>query len=130
MLLAVAGEMGYEGEWIPRVASAFGGGIARTGQVCGAISGALMAIGWAKGRSSSDTARDEVYARGSELVGAFLERFPSTSCRILMDLDLADAGQRKLARERGVFKDRCSRLVEFCSGRAVETLCGEGPNGG
>lgn len=107
---------------MPRVASAFGGGIARTGQVCGALSGALIAFGWARGRSSSEEPSDEVYELGARLVDSFLDRFPSTSCRMLIDVDLADDECRELARERGVFEAFCAGFVGFCAGRAVELL--------
>lgn len=122
VLMAVAEQLGFEGEWIPRVATAFGGGIARTGQVCGAISGALIALGWARGRDSSEQAPDEVHACGRRFLDGFLQRFPSTSCRMLIDIDLADPAEKEKAEERGVFRDQCSRFVAFCAGEMVTLL--------
>lgn len=45
VLLAVSEEYGVENEIIPRIASRFGGGMGLTGSVCGAVSGAVMAMG-------------------------------------------------------------------------------------
>ena len=44
-----ARQMGLDDESALRVAAAFGGGMGRNGQNCGAVSGALLAIGLAKG---------------------------------------------------------------------------------
>ena len=42
---AFAPELGLDRETALRVAAAFGGGMGRTGETCGAVSGALMVIG-------------------------------------------------------------------------------------
>jgi C_GCAxxG_C_C family probable redox protein len=46
---AFAPQFGISDEQAIKLASPFGGGMARQGQVCGAVSGALMAIGLARG---------------------------------------------------------------------------------
>jgi len=45
VLLAVSQEFGIESEVIPKIASCFAGGIGNSGSVCGAVTGAVMAIG-------------------------------------------------------------------------------------
>ena len=45
VLLAVSQEFGIESEIIPKIASCFAGGIGNSGSVCGAVTGAVMAIG-------------------------------------------------------------------------------------
>lgn len=126
MLLANMESLGVAGDWFPRVASGFGGGIARTGQVCGAISGALMAIGWARGRDVPDEPVDNVYDVGAELVREFTSKFGTTSCKMLIDVDLSDAEERKRARKNGVFEQQCGVFVEFCALRAAKILSEEG----
>lgn len=56
-----------------RVATGFGGGLGRTGSVCGAVTGAIMAFGWLRGRTSPED--KETYARCSLLVRQFLADF-------------------------------------------------------
>jgi C_GCAxxG_C_C family probable redox protein len=53
VLLAVCQEFEIENENIPRIASCFAGGIGNTGAVCGAVSGAVMAIGLKKERGNT-----------------------------------------------------------------------------
>jgi len=122
VLLSNMERLGVEGDWFPRVASGFGGGIARTGQVCGAITGAIMAIGWARGRDVPNESTDDIYNIGAELVREFTSKFGTTSCRMLIDVDLTDPEERKRARKSGIFEQQCGAFVEFCTLRAAEIL--------
>jgi C_GCAxxG_C_C family probable redox protein len=73
---------------IPRIASAFGGGIGNTGAVCGAVAGAAMAIGLVKERGDSM----EDWLRMAVVVQEFRRRFEAEmetiNCRELTGLDL------------------------------------------
>jgi C_GCAxxG_C_C family probable redox protein len=122
VLLASLERLGVEGEWLPRVASGFGGGIARTGQVCGALTGAVLALGWALGRCAPDASVDELHRIGAELVNDFTWEFGTTSCRMLIDVDLSDPEERKRALENGVFEKQCAAFVEFCALDVAEKL--------
>jgi C_GCAxxG_C_C family probable redox protein len=51
VLIAMAGYIGVTSELIPKIATGFGGGIASSGSVCGALVGGVMAIGIKYGRS-------------------------------------------------------------------------------
>jgi C_GCAxxG_C_C family probable redox protein len=124
VLLANMERLGVEGEWLPRVASGFGGGIARTGQVCGALTGAVMALGWAMGRSAPDDSIDELYGEVAGLVDEFTSEFGTTSCRMLIDIDLSDPEEHKRAQKTGIFEQQCARYVEFCAARVAEKLPG------
>jgi len=54
VLIAMAEYMGINSDLIPKIATGFGGGIAGTGSVCGALIGGVMAIGIKYGRSRVD----------------------------------------------------------------------------
>ena len=64
-------EFKIESDIIPRIASCFGGGIGNTGAVCGAVTGAVMAIGLIKERG--DTIED--WLRMSAVAQEFRHRF-------------------------------------------------------
>lgn len=51
VLIAMGEYMGVTSELIPKIATGFGGGIAGSGSVCGALIGGVMAIGIKYGRS-------------------------------------------------------------------------------
>jgi len=46
---AFAEQLGMDQETALKLASPFGGGVARRGEICGAVSGALLALGLARG---------------------------------------------------------------------------------
>lgn len=63
--------------------------------MCGAVSGAIMAINLFSGRSERGAPVDDNYAAVQKLVAAFDERFSSTTCTGLLGCHLGtDEGQR------------------------------------
>lgn len=115
-------QLGEEGEWLPRVASGFGGGIGRTGLVCGAITGAVIAAGSRYGKGTPDSDRDRLYEIAGSLVRSFKERFGSANCRELIEVDLADPAERKRALKDGIFVDKCAGYVEFCASQIAKKV--------
>jgi len=88
-LLAVCQELGVESEVIPRIATAFGGGIGGGGVICGAVVGSVMAIGLKYGREEPSQPRDNAYALALEFCQRFREEMGSLSCRELTGIDLS-----------------------------------------
>ena len=82
------------------MAACFGGGMLM-GQTCGAVTGALMAIGLA-----CDDGK-EAEGKAAAFEAAFKERFGSTMCRELLGYDLGDPTQLEAARASG-------KLIEYC----------------
>jgi C_GCAxxG_C_C family probable redox protein len=96
-----------------RLATAFGGGIARRGLLCGCVTGAALALGAAIGRTSpnDEGSRDRVYAAANRVIDAFAERFGSLDCRQLtggLDFTREQARAEWAAR---VQEERCVHLV-------------------
>ena len=88
-MLAVCQELGMENEVIPRIATAFGGGIGGGGVICGAVVGSVMAIGLKYGREEPSQPRDKAYALALEFCRRFQEEMGSLSCRELTGIDLS-----------------------------------------
>jgi C_GCAxxG_C_C family probable redox protein len=112
VLSQFAERYGLDHEVALRVATPFGGGIGHSGQLCGAVTGALMAIGLAQGTTSADKPQKEVcYAS----VRAFLERFEakhgSITCPALLGLDLGLPDDYARAHELDLFQTRCADFV-------------------
>ena len=105
------------------VAAAFGGGVARQGEVCGALTGALMALGErATGKMATDRAagRDEVYVAAKELMEEFRTAYGSLLCRELTGCRMdTEEGRRDFA-ERKVRDTVCMKLVAFAADRAAK----------
>jgi C_GCAxxG_C_C family probable redox protein len=94
---AYAGQFGMEREAALKVSAAFGGGMGRMGEVCGAVTGAFMVLGLKYGRTSVRDAKS--HEKITRLVREFAERFKSLNgsilCRELLGCDLGTPdGQR------------------------------------
>ena len=87
VLLAFAPDAGLTEQQALRVASSFGGGIGGMREVCGAVSGMLMAAGLLYGYAPGDRAgKSEHYARVRELSERYREENGSIICRELLGL--------------------------------------------
>lgn len=96
MLLAVAESQGIESDLLPRIATGFCSGLARTGGLCGALSGGIMALNLLTGRSEPGASVDENYALVGELIDQYEEKFGSINCKELTGVDLGTGeGQAK-----------------------------------
>jgi C_GCAxxG_C_C family probable redox protein len=125
VLLPFAEERGSSREACALVASPFGAGMGRSQETCGAVTGALMAIGLKYGFSRSDDqgARDAVLRETKKLLAAFRGEFGTVKCRELLgsDIDLnTDEGQR-LHTERNQRELICEKCVRFAAS-VVESL--------
>jgi C_GCAxxG_C_C family probable redox protein len=96
-----------------KVAGAFGGGMARMGETCGAVTGALMAIGLKYGmtQAKDEGARDKTYKLAQEFAARFKARHNSMVCRELLGYDLSKPEERKAAYEKGLFTTLCPKFV-------------------
>ena len=80
---------GIKDEVIPRIATAFGGGMGGTGSVCGAVVGAVMAVGLRHGRAEPSERDARAYALNQELRRRFEAEMGSIGCRELTGMDLS-----------------------------------------
>jgi C_GCAxxG_C_C family probable redox protein len=106
VLLAVAEVKGVQSDMIPKIATGFCSGMARTGSQCGALSGGIMSIGLLLGRSIPGSPVNAVYSRVEKLRQDFEEQFGSTSCSELLGLDLGT--------EEGLQKYHAENMREHC----------------
>ena len=111
-----------QSEVIPRIASGFGGGIGNTGAVCGAVAGAVMAIGLIKERG--DTMED--WFRLSAVVQAFRSRFEeemgTISCSELTQADLSTEEGREAYMSSDTPQTVCFPAVGLAYRLVVELL--------
>jgi C_GCAxxG_C_C family probable redox protein len=121
VLLAVAESKGIQSELIPKIATGFCSGISRTCGICGAVSGAIMAINLLQGRSSPTESVTEAYDTVRKLLSMFETRFGSTNCRDLVGCDLGtEEGQRKF--KEGNLIEHCTNYTEEATRMAMTLI--------
>jgi len=107
------GDKGVDIETCMKLASAFGGGINMTGNVCGALTGALMAIGLEFG--DENPMNPKVAEVSTRLLEEFKAINGSILCQDLIQYDgSADTLDMQKAFESGAF-DKCLKYVEDTS---------------
>jgi len=119
-----APRFGLEEKTALMIASPFGGGVARQGQICGAVTGALMAIGLARG-SSTPEKKEATYQLSQEFLRRFEAEHKTILCRELVGYDIGSPEEYAKARESGVFTNVCP-LVVRAAADLVNTLLAEG----
>jgi len=99
---------------IAALSASYGGGMGRSGQTCGAISGAVMVIGYYYGQCApiESEKKERAYGLVQTWVSAFREEFGHTTCNGLLGFDIGIESQRLLAKEQGLFASRCPRFVQ------------------
>lgn len=120
-VLSVYGsELGIDRGKAIKLASPFGGGIAKLGEVCGAVSGALMVIGLQYGSVNIENPelKEKPYQVTREFVEKFKKKNGSLLCRNLIGIDISTPEGIEKAREESVFQEICPRFVQD----AVEIL--------
>jgi len=88
VLLAVCREFKIESDVIPQIATCFGGGIGNSGNICGAVAGAVMAIGLVRKQSTTVDEWLETAEVAREFCRRFEEKMGTMICRELTKLDL------------------------------------------
>jgi C_GCAxxG_C_C family probable redox protein len=96
-----------------RVAAGFGGGIGRTGGVCGAVTGAVMALGLLEPASDprDPMAKARLYERVQTLLEEFGRVHGSLACRDLLGCDISTSEGYMEARGQGLLASRCPEFV-------------------
>ncbi len=119
VLLAMFEFWNQKNELVPKVATAFGGGIGRCGSVCGALTGGVMAIGIRFGTNEPTVEkRLHSYKIAQEFFRNFELQNGSALCRELIGYDLSIPEELDKARKAEIFENKCSKIVK----NAVETL--------
>jgi C_GCAxxG_C_C family probable redox protein len=110
---ALAPGLGLQQEIALRVAGPFGGGTARMGLICGAASGALMALGlkYSQTKAKDQETKERTYALAREYLERFKARNGAILCRDLLGYEVGIPEQLQIVKDKGLFDSLCPRLV-------------------
>jgi C_GCAxxG_C_C family probable redox protein len=121
VLLALFEHWYGKNELVPKIATAFGGGIGMCGSICGAVSGGVMAIGIRYGTNEPKTEkREKAYKVARKFFQKFEQCHGSVLCRELIGYDLFLPKELKKARESKTFERKCTAFVRDAVERIIE----------
>ena len=96
-----------------KVAMGFGGGMARAGKTCGAVTGTYMILGLSQ-RINENNPResiDRTYKLIHEFNRQFKELHGSLDCNKLINQNIITPEERAMAHDKGIFTNVCPNLV-------------------
>lgn len=115
---AFAEELGMDAETAEKVSSGLGGGVGRMREVCGAVTGATLALGMKFGPDKA-----AVYEKVQEFAAAFKAEMGSVVCRELLAGTGATTGGAPEARTAEYYRKRpCSEIVRFAADTVAKIL--------
>jgi C_GCAxxG_C_C family probable redox protein len=104
---------GVDEQTILRIATAFGSGVVEQGEVCGAVVGAIMAIGLKHGMIKIGDG--EAAMKAYEIAGKFIEKFKernvSIRCKELLGYDISTPQGLKIAETMTIAGELCPGFV-------------------
>lgn len=110
VVVALAKVQGLEADVLPKAATAFCSGMARTCGTCGALTGAVMGVGLAFGRSQSNESVQPAYEATQALVRDFEQEFGARNCSDLLGCDLGTPEGQRVFRQNNLH-ERCARYT-------------------
>ena len=112
VLYAFAEEVGLEKETALKVSACFGGGM-KCGEACGAVTGALMAIGMKYGSCTENdkTSNYLAYKKEIEFIGKFREKHGTILCKELLGYDTSKPEEMQKAVQEGLHITVCAKAI-------------------
>ncbi len=106
-----------------KISGPFGGGMARMGKTCGAVTGAFMVLGLKFGtnNSSDKDKKENLYDLIKEFVKQFKSLNGSISCRKLLGCSINTAEGINNFKNNDLINTRCAKFVRD-SGQILERL--------
>ena len=114
IVYAFSDTLGLDKDLALKVACGFGAGMGRKQEVCGAVSGGIMVIGWKYGRGESDERKvmDLAYVKVRALMDRFSEKHGTFICRKLVgECEFTTDEGQKMYKERDLLHKICVPCV-------------------
>ena len=122
-LMALAKCQEVENPLIPRIATGFGAGLGRSGETCGAVTGAVMGLSIRYGRDKVETIKDRhPYWYSTELLKRFRTENGDLRCPALLGLDIAKPADLEEYSKRNLWLHICTKFILSATGIAFDII--------
>lgn len=97
-----------------KVSGMFGAGICRTGETCGAVIGALMALGlkYSMVTAGDVQTKSKSYQIGREFMARFKTRNGCTACRELLNCEIGTPEGDAYAKANNLHDELCPKFIQ------------------
>ena len=99
------------------ISCGFGGGVGRSDNLCGAVSGAVMALGLKYGaeKASEKEKKELCYSKVGEFISSFRNKYGEVSCTGLLGCNMSTPEGMAEAKAKEVHTKVCPKFVEFAA---------------
>ena len=122
VLLAISDLLNVRSELVPKIATGFGAGIGGQGEVCGAVSGAILALGLKFGRNDAKKDGVKPYWFALDFLKRFKTEYGCVTCRELTGCDFNTEDGRRRYEEEKMWETKCRQLIATASGIAFDLI--------
>jgi len=124
VLLSLSDAFNVISDVIPQIATGFGAGIGRHGEICGALTGAIMGLGLRFGRShpSQTPEGSSPYAYSQTMMNLFIARFGHIRCKDLLGLDISSKEGLQAYRKQNLWQNKCRDFIQIATGLAYDVF--------
>lgn len=112
LIVTYGDELGIDKDLSLKITNAFGGGMGRMGETCGAVTGALMVIGLKYGTADikDKASKEKTYELTKKFIQKFSARNGSITCKELLGFELLSGNNDHRSRE--IISNKCPKLVK------------------
>lgn len=126
VLKALADLKGVKSEHVPAIATGLAAGVARTSQICGSVTGAILGLGLWFGRNEPVNLEKRPYWYSRKFIDRWLISYPSTNCSSLLGVDLDQREGYDNYRFNDMWEEKCKKYIREAVGLAYDILIEEG----
>ena len=114
VLLSFADDQKFSKELAHKKPSGVGGGMGKTQETCGAVTGAIMVLGMLKGEevNNNDELKAAAYGAVKDLTRDFVEEYNTTKCRDLIGCDLNTPEGAAKFKDEKIMETTCADCVK------------------
>jgi C_GCAxxG_C_C family probable redox protein len=119
ILYAFRDEGNLEGDIALKMATGLGAGMGRKVEICGAVSGGILVLGFRHGRGENDEppVAEITFTKTRELMDRFADKHGTYNCRQLINgCDLATDEGKLRFKEENLRTETCLKCVESVAG--------------
>ena len=118
---ALCEALGLDVKCAVKAATPFGGGVGGRGYLCGAVTGAVIALGLCKGRGAEEEDRRVCTKIARRFVDDFLNEFSTVLCRDILGVDLTTPEGSKKHKEY-LRDEKCCPVVIFAANKMHDLI--------
>jgi C_GCAxxG_C_C family probable redox protein len=104
-------ELGLDCNLALKMAQGFGGGMGRSGETCGAVTGAYMVLGLKYSRGNSPESKEKMYQIIKDFAQKFKQKNGSILCRGLLGYDVSKPEELAIIKDKSLFAKLCPSFV-------------------